>query len=150
MARSRGIPQKLEPIPQYENDSPSGCPREITFLHLPRHVRLTILTEAWTIPRVDGKVFGRACENRGQFNIWQNDIQVWVAKLRQVHLYLAGDVEAVMERCTEKMLRRWLEWAEVKLVRTPHFRKWKYEFRGHTLKTLELIDVIKEAFGWNY
>lgn len=50
----------------------------------------------------------------------------------------------------QKMLWRWLDcWAEAKLVRTPRFRKWKYEFRGYTLKTLELIDVVKEAFGWN-
>ncbi|KAE9978429.1 hypothetical protein BLS_000646 [Venturia inaequalis] len=148
MARRQGIPQKLETVPQYESESPSECPRDITFLHLPRHIRLTILTEAWTIPRIDGQVFGRACENRGQFNIWQNDIQIWAAKVKQVHLYLAGDVEAVVERCMEKMLRRWLVWAEAKLVRTPRFRRWKYEFRGHTLKTLELIDVIREAFGW--
>ncbi|KAE9980122.1 hypothetical protein EG328_000487 [Venturia inaequalis] len=124
MARRQGIPQKLETVPQYESESPSECPRDITFLHLPRHIRLTILTEAWTIPRIDGQVFGRACENRGQFNIWQNDIQIWAAKVKQVHLYLAGDVEAVVERCMEKMLRRWLVWAEAKLLRTPRFRRW--------------------------
>lgn len=50
----------------------------------------------------------------------------------------------------EKMLRHWFSWADARMERTPHFWKWKYEFRGHTLKTVELIDVIREALGWYY